>query len=271
MIPLEDNFGDIIGKAQRGLELSDTELAEKARISSAQVRKLRDGEFDEMAIWRIAPVLGLGGRALRNLAEGSWHPRPIDNFQGLAAFSTSYQGMKVNSYLLWNKGEAIAFDTGADCGEMLKTAKQKKVTIKLILLTHAHGDHIADLARLKKETGAPVYISEKEPTTGAQAIKPGTEFSAGKLEVESRSTWGHSEGGITYVVRGLKRPVAVVGDSIFAGSMGGGSISYEDAVLNNLEQILTLPDETILCPGHGPMTTVGEEKEHNPFFAGKTG
>ena len=52
--------------------------------------------------------------------------------------------------------------------------------------------------------------------------------------------------------------------------MGGGAVSYEDAVQNNLEKILTLPDETILCPGHGPMTTVGEEKEHNPFFAGKS-
>jgi hypothetical protein len=51
--------------------------------------------------------------------------------------------------------------------------------------------------------------------------------------------------------------------------MGGGNVSYQDALRNNLEKILTLPDETIICPGHGPMTTVGEEKVHNPFFAGK--
>jgi len=61
----------------------------------------------------------------------------------------------------------------------------------------------------------------------------------------------------------------VVGDSIFAGSMGGGNISYKEAIKNNVEKILTLPDETIICPGHGPMTTVGEEKAHNPFFAGR--
>src|SRR5439155_1351332 len=60
-----------------------------------------------------------------------------------------------------------------------------------------------------------------------------------------------------------------VGDSLFAGSMGGGNVSYDDALRNNLEKILTLRDETIICPGHGPMTTVGEEKQHNPFFAGK--
>jgi len=53
---------------------------------------------------------------------------------------------------------------------------------------------------------------------------------------------------------------------VIAGSMGGGNVSYEDALRNNLEKILTLPNDTVLCPGHGPMTTVGEEKNHNPFF-----
>jgi glyoxylase-like metal-dependent hydrolase (beta-lactamase superfamily II) len=61
--------------------------------------------------------------------------------------------------------------------------------------------------------------------------------------------------------------VAVVGDSLFAGSMGGAPNQYEQALRNNLEKILTLPDDTVLCPGHGPMSTVREEKGHNPFFA----
>jgi hydroxyacylglutathione hydrolase len=87
------------------------------------------------------------------------------------------------------------------------------------------------------------------------------------LEIESLSTWGHSPGGMTFVVRGLTKPIAVVGDSLFAGSMGGGNVSYDDAVKNNLEKILTLPNDTIICPGHGPLTTVGDEKLHNPFFA----
>jgi glyoxylase-like metal-dependent hydrolase (beta-lactamase superfamily II) len=63
--------------------------------------------------------------------------------------------------------------------------------------------------------------------------------------------------------------MAIVGDSLFAGSMGGGNVSYQDALGNNLEKILTLSDDTIICPGHGPMTTVIEEKRHNAFFAGK--
>ena len=66
---------------------------------------------------------------------------------------------------------------------------------------------------------------------------------------------------------GLARPVAVVGDSIFAGSMGGGNVSYGDAVKNNVDQILTLPATTVICPGHGPLTSVGEELKGNPFFA----
>jgi glyoxylase-like metal-dependent hydrolase (beta-lactamase superfamily II) len=271
MISLEDNFGDIIGKAQRGLRLSDTELAEKARVNSQTLRKLRAGEFDELALLRIAPVLGLSGRALCELATGNWQPKPIGDIDGLAQFNTHYHDMAVNAYLLWDADtkEAIAFDTGADSAEMLKFATKENLTVKLILLTHAHSDHVADLPRLREHTGAHVFTPAGETVPGAEPIEEGKHFRVGKIDIESRLTSGHSRGGMTYVATGLARPVAIVGDSLFAGSMGGGSVSYDDAVQNNLEKILTLPDETIICPGHGPMTTVGEEKVHNPFFAGK--
>jgi glyoxylase-like metal-dependent hydrolase (beta-lactamase superfamily II) len=137
------------------------------------------------------------------------------------------------------------------------------------LLTHAHPDHVADLPRLREETGAEIFAPEREPVPSAEKIEEGKHFRLGKIDIESRLTWGHSPGGTTFVCTGLARPVAIVGDSMFAGSMGGGSVSYKDAVQNNLEKILTLPDETIICPGHGPMTSVGEEKKHNPFFAHK--
>ena len=271
MIPLEDNFSDIIGKAQRGLRLSDTELAEKARVSSQTIRKLRNGDYDELALLRLAPVLGLAGRVLCDLATGSWRPDPPENFDGLAQFNTDYSGMAVNSYLVWNteSKEAVAFDTGADSRNMLKLATKENLSIKLILLTHAHEDHVADLPRLREETGAQVFAPDREPVPGATPITGGKKFRAGKLDIESRLTWGHSPGGMTFVIKGLAAPVAIVGDSIFAGSMGGGNVSYEDAVQNNLQKILTLPNETILCPGHGPMTTVSEEKQHNAFFAGR--
>ena len=75
-----------------------------------------------------------------------------------------------------------------------------------------------------------------------------------------------SIGGLTYQITGLEKPVAIVGDAIFAGSMGGGMVSYKNALRTNKEKVMTLPDETIICPGHGPVTTVGEERENNPFF-----
>jgi hydroxyacylglutathione hydrolase len=266
-IPLEDNVSDVIGKAQRGLGISDSQLAERAGIDAASVRNLRAGNFDGDAVERIAPVLKLNAAALRKLASGKWDS--VEEIAGLAQFNTSYHDMTVNAYLLWDPAarEAIAFDTGADCSAMLQKIEAEKLNVKLILLTHAHPDHVADLGRLRKATGAPVYISELEPEEGAEPIAEGKRFKVGSLQIETRLTSGHSPGGITYVVKGLARPVAVVGDSLFAGSMGGGNISYEDALRNNREKILTLPDETIVCPGHGPLTTVGKEKRDNAFLA----
>ena len=271
MIPLEDNFTDVISKAQQGLEISDAELAEKARVDASAIRKLRGGHFDELTLFRVAPVLGLGARALRDLAQNEYHPS-VSEIEGLAVFNTPFHDIRVNAYLAWDpkSREAVAFDSGADAELMLDRIAKAKLMVKLILLTHAHADHIADLPRLEKATGAPVLISGRESAPGAKAISEGTEFEVGRLKIKALLTWGHSRGGMTYFVTGLAHPLAIVGDSIFAGSMGGGNVSYKDAVNNNLKKILTLPDDTIICPGHGPLTTVAEEKEHNPFFAGKS-
>jgi glyoxylase-like metal-dependent hydrolase (beta-lactamase superfamily II) len=269
MISLEDNVGDIIGKAQRGLGISDSDLAKKSGVDLQTIRKLRDGDFDEAALLRVAPVLNLAAGPLCELARGEWRPQRIVERDGLAQFSTRFHDMVVNAYLVWDPASRVAavFDTGADSSEMVRFANRHKLNVQLILLTHAHPDHVADLPRLREETGADVFGPAREPVSGAEPIDEEKHFHLGNLEIDTRLTWGHSQGGMTYVVKGLPRPIAIVGDSLFAGSMGGGNVSYEDALRNNLEKILTLPDETIICPGHGPMTTVGEEKKHNPFFA----
>lgn len=268
-IPLEDNVSDIVGKAQRGLGISDSQLAERAGVSADAIRKLRAGDLSGDAVERVAPPLKLSASALRKLAVGDWDPERIGEIDGLAMFNTTYGDMTVNAYLVWDPGtrEAVAFDTGADCSAMLRRIEAERLTPKLILLTHAHPDHVADLRRLRKATGAPVYISELEPEEGAEPIAEGKRFKLGALQIEARLTSGHSPGGSTYVVGGLARPIAIVGDSLFAASMGGGNVSYQDALRNNRDKILTLPDETIVCPGHGPLTTVGKEKRENPFFA----
>jgi hydroxyacylglutathione hydrolase len=271
MIPLEDNAADIIGKAQRGLRISDSELTKKAGVSPQIIRKLRDGDFDESALLSVAPVLGLDRRSLGEIAKGKWRPKKIESSDGLAQFTTDYNGMAVNAYLVWDPATrvAAAFDTGADSREILRFAQHHNLDVQLILLTHAHPDHVADLPALREETGADVFTPARELVPGAEPIEEGKQFRLGNLRIDTRLTWGHSPGGMTYVVTGLAHPIAIVGDSLFAGSMGGGNVSYRDALQNNLEKILTLPDATIICPGHGPMTTVGEEKRHNPFFAGK--
>jgi len=271
MIPLEDNVGDIIGKAQRGLGISDSELAKKAGVELATIRKLHEGDFDEAALLRVAPVLNLAADPLCELAKDDWRPERIDERDGFAQFNTRFHDMTVNAYLVWDPATraAAVFDTGADCSEIVRFANRHKLKVELILLTHAHPDHVADLPRLREETGANVFGPAREPVSGVEPIDEGKHFHLGNLEIDTRMTWGHSQGGMTYVVNGLARSIAIVGDSLFAGSMGGGNVSYQDAVRNNLDKILTLPNETVICPGHGPMTTVGEEKQHNPFFAGK--
>ena len=266
-IPLEDNFTDIIGKAQRGFNLSDDQLAQRAGVAVHELGRIQSGKVEEQVIRKLAGVLNLGPTALVESARKSWYPE-AQQVAGLAQFNTPYHDMTVNAYLVWDaeSKEAAVFDTGADCSPVLQFIKANALRVKLILLTHTHPDHIADLARLKTATGAPAYVSRLEAIQSAESFSEGRAFQVGRLQIETRQTSGHSVGGITYVVSGLARPVAVVGDAIFAGSMGGGGVSYSDALGNNRKKILMLPNETVLCPGHGPLTSVGEEKAHNPFF-----
>jgi len=268
-IPLEDFFEDIIGKAMRGRHISEAELSERAGVDRDILGRLCRGEFcDEEALTRIAPVLGLDPAALTLSASKAWAPRPV-SLDGLAQFNTPYRDMMVNAFLLWDPAtrDAAAFDTGTDVAPLLAEIEKRGLRLTSIFITHTHNDHIADLDRLKAAApAARVHANRAEPWPGAEAFVEGARFAIGGLGVEARTTSGHSVGGTTYVVTGLVHPVAVVGDALFAGSMGGGMVSFDDALRNNREKILTLPDDTVLCPGHGPLTTVAEEKRHNPFF-----
>jgi len=266
-IPLEDSFNDVIGKAQRGLGLSSAVLARQAGLAELDLRHLKAGMFDEEALRCVTRVLRLRADALIALALEEWYP-PDVTVAGVAGFQSLYGGMPVNSYLIWDAatGTAAAFDAGTDCRELVAFAAAQNLKVSAIYLTHFHTDHIVALEPLKRATGAPAFVSAREPTPGAQPFPDGTAFNIGNLAVETRITTGHSRGGVTYVVRGLERLVAVVGDAIYAGSMGGGMVDYAEALRTTRDQILSLPDDTVLCPGHGPLTSVAEEKQHNPFF-----
>jgi hydroxyacylglutathione hydrolase len=267
-IPLEDNYADILSKAKRGLRLDLNDLSAKAGMAPAVTNQILSGSFDEPGVRALATALNLHPDRLAAIGRTDYRPAEIPLMDGLSQFNTPYEDMAVNSYLVWDPStrKAVAFDTGADCDDMLASIEERKLVLELILLTHSHGDHVLELDRLKERAKAEAWIGEKEAIAGAQPFGVGKTFQVGTLSIETRSTWGHSPGGVTYVVRGLSRTLAIVGDAIFAGSMGGGGISYKDALKTNRENILTLPDETVICPGHGPLTTVGEQKKVNPFF-----
>ena len=267
-IPIEDYFEDIVGKAMSGTETADDALAVSAGLSIAAIQSLRRGEGDESTARAVAPHLGLNPDKLADAFTRRWYPESR-SLNGLFMANTPFADMLVNAYLVWdpagNKG--AFFDTGSDASTLIEHARTKELDIDHIFLTHTHRDHIMDLDRLcRAYPAAEVFVGEREPLPAAHPVHPGDRFETGALRISARLTWGHSPGGITYVVGGLDTPLAIVGDAVFAGSMGGGRLSYADALRTNRDEILSLPDETIICPGHGPLTTVAEEKAHNPFF-----
>jgi len=267
-IALEDDFNDILSKAMTGLRISDRDLAQKSGVSAETIRALCKGQLDETSLPRLAGPLNLDSNALLRSAMKTWYPYPVE-MEGLRQFNTSYHsGIKVNAFVLWDPAskKAAIFDTGTDAFPILEFLEKNGLDAVGLFLTHTHPDHLAEKDTFARRLGIPVYASEREPADGAETFVPGTSFAAGALKIETRLTWGHSKGGTTYVVTGLEEPVAVVGDALFAGSMGGGMISYADALATNRKEIFSLPDETVICPGHGPVTTVKEEKRHNPFY-----
>lgn len=270
-IPLEDLYNDVIGKAQRGLGIDDDALASRTGLTAARIGEIKHGAVDEESLLKIATALQLHGPSLVTMARGEWTPAPV-NLDGLGQFNTTWHDMTVNAYLLWDPAsrEAAAFDTGATAVPMVEAIQARGLSLKAIFLTHTHPDHVADIGSLVAAGGGsvPVFVNGQEPHNGAQAfsIEDQPVWNVGSLRIEPRSTWGHSRGGTSYVVQGLARTVVVVGDALFASSMGGGMVSYPDALATNRASLFTLPSDCIVCPGHGPLTTIGEEKAHNPFY-----
>lgn len=273
MIELEDFFEDVIGKTLRGTGMADGVLSFLTNVEQEKIAMLKAGEFDEASVRAIAPALGLDANSLVELAHRSWRPEPVE-LDGLKQFNTVFDPdpddmMTVNSYLIWDTQtkDAALFDTGADATSALAAIEELGLKLTTLFMTHSHIDHIIDREKVVSAyPEARVLVNAKEPVAGAERFAVGDTFPIGTLRVTTRLTWGHSPAGTTYVINGLDRPVAVVGDALFAQSMGGGVISFKDALATNRSEIFTLEDQTIVCPGHGPITSVGEEKAHNPFF-----
>lgn len=270
-IPLEDSYVDILAKAQRGLKISDEDLAHRAGVSSPDLASLKAGQVSVPVLRRVARHLRLSPDALEAISARSWYPAQPNFPTGFAIFNTAYEDMTVNSYLVWDgrTKQAAAFDTGTNCDAMLDTIHAEGLSVAYVFLTHTHEDHIADLAKLATTTRAEVWSHELEPApiAGAKTFRENAHFHVGPLSIKTLLTSGHSPGLTTFYVSGLSWPLAIVGDSIFAGSMGGSPTHLEEQWRNNREKILTLPRDTVVAPGHGPLSTLGQEKQHNPFFA----
>jgi hydroxyacylglutathione hydrolase len=271
-IPLEDSFLDIVRKAlsygQMAAKIGDQALATQSKIPIEIWRQLKNGIWDETYGPRAAAFLGLNARALSEIAHESWHPGEIA-ISNLYQCVTPFSPTSVNAYVFWNPAshDALIVDTGMDATPILDFIRQKNLTVKMILLTHGDGDHVFELDRLMEITSAPAFIHAREHLSGTLPIEEGSELILGNWKIHVLETPGHTAGGVTYLIRDTQPWLAFTGDAIMAGTMGKVRGDFAMACRVLREKILALPEDTILAPGHGPLTTVGGEKRHNPFLA----
>jgi glyoxylase-like metal-dependent hydrolase (beta-lactamase superfamily II) len=196
--------------------------------------------------------------------------------------------IETNCYLIGDGKEAILIDPGEEAERIESLIKKRGVKIGRILLTHGHMDHIGAVSPLKKLTGAPVLIHSKDaimltdpkanlsgafgnPFVADAAdgfLEDGDEIMAGDLILKVIYTPGHTPGGVS--LYGANAGVVFTGDALFAGSIGRTDFprSNYQMLINSIKQrLFVLPDKTIVYPGHGPQTTIGEEKSSNPWLS----
>jgi glyoxylase-like metal-dependent hydrolase (beta-lactamase superfamily II) len=197
-----------------------------------------------------------------------------------------------NGFLLVDEEtrEALVVDAPLESRSAADQIAAKKLHLKAIVITHGHFDHTAEAAYWKEKTGAPVFLhandrewAEGGPRSSAmfgmsvpefpawEAAGEGREFSLGKSTVRLLHTPGHTQGGLTLHLAddGAGGAHLFTGDTLFAGSIGRTDLPGGDTaqlIRTIREKLLPLPDETKVYPGHGPFSTIGDERRENPFL-----
>jgi len=271
---LEDHLGDIIHKARAMSGVSAAAAASAAGLTEAELSALEETGQAAKRInsSALAPLVGLHAGKLESIANG-WRPanKDLSAWRELRVITTADDGISVNCYLVWDEvqRDAALFDTGFDAKPILDCIAAEQLQLRHIFITHSHHDHVGRLGELRAAfPKARVHTGSKNAPVD-QRNKSSEIVHLGGLRVTHRETPGHAEDSVTYLVGNWQEDaphVALVGDAIFAGSMGNGNGAWDLAKQKVREQILTLPADALICPGHGPLTTVAEEKAHNPFF-----
>ncbi len=273
---LEDELGDIVQKARDGKSWRQGDLARATGLSPSDIRRMENYELvpEDSMVLKIAKALDLHGPSLLAIAKKEWMPqkeKPDPASFDLVCLRVFMGLYPVKSYLAVCRKtrEAAVIDTGGNPEAVIKKVRELNVKVSKILLTHAHPDHAGGLAALDREFNCPTFMDKKEPRPSGSRdlrfVEDGGSIPLGRLKARTIFTPGHTPGGVSYVIG---RSV-FSGDAIFAGSMGRANASWPNLFNSVTRKLLTLPDDFGLYPGHGPATTVGEERRHNPFFCGK--
>jgi glyoxylase-like metal-dependent hydrolase (beta-lactamase superfamily II) len=182
--------------------------------------------------------------------------------------------------------EAMVIDPGDDIEDILAFIAENKLHVKQIVITHAHIDHVGGAMKLRAQTGAPILMNQNDcallkmldvqaswlgmKSPGKVEIEAGLAhdetLQAGGLRASVLHTPGHTEGSVCLYFAAEK--LLIAGDTLFARGIGRTDLpggSFEKIIRSLHDRVLVLPEETVVIPGHGSSTTIGEEKEENPF------
>ena len=271
---LTDSLGEIIAKARQAAGVSLEAAAEAAGLSPALLEQLeRSGQCAApINIPKLATLIRLHAEKLSRIAAG-WMPAPRDLtlWRELRVITSSRDGLAVNCFLAWDEvsRDGALFDTGWDATPILELIQQEFVALKHLFLTHTHDDHMAAMGPFRERFPQLRIHTNAKSAPPQHRNRANDCISLGSLRITNRDTPGHAEDAVTYIIGNWPEDaphVAVVGDTLFAGSIATPHQSAELLRQKIRDQIFSLPADTLLCPGHGPLTTVSEERLYNPFF-----